>query len=604
MKSKDKQNPKAFGVQSIVSGERSFRKRADIAQKRAHLPKVDRQCDDQDPAPVLVAVAGPPRVGKSTLIRCLLKQYTNQSAIGTICGPVTVIANKHRRLTFLECPNDIFSMIDVVKCADLILLMIDASFGFQMEIFELLSICQAHGFPRIMGVLNHLDAIENIEKRRKTRKQLKQRFWTEVYKGAKMFYLTRIIDNSMYVKQEVHNLCRFISVMKFNDPPTWRSNHPYVLVDRIEKVARKNSEDGLCSLQFYGYLRGTVNMRQKCRVHLAGCGDFDVCNIQKCSDPCRLPDKDEGKKRRRSLKHIERGIYGHFCGLGGILYDENTVVIDLAGSHAQNTNEKNALTEAKVDSKSNIRIVASDASDCEENEGTDEDFEDGDMVEIVKGKDYDGELPFSESDDDDDCSVQFRGNLFTQKQHHTDWKSIVYKETAFSNDTSDELAGLFRLKQKSNIDMDDYHHRTIESSGAQNIQELTNLIKNCFVTGQWDENTDAEALLDAHDNEEDTHHPAEALRSHGPDFEGEEESSFLKELNDQAAKQEKLNKTILGSMSEKERLNIEGYRQGMYLRLEIDKVPIEFINNFVPSVPILIGGLNSLNHGSSSDPFC
>jgi selenocysteine-specific translation elongation factor len=39
---------------------------------------------------------------------------------------------KKRRLTFMECNNDMNSMIDIAKVADLVLLMIDASFGFEM----------------------------------------------------------------------------------------------------------------------------------------------------------------------------------------------------------------------------------------------------------------------------------------------------------------------------------------------------------------------------------------------------------------------------------------------------------------------------------------
>lgn len=34
-----------------------------------------------------------------------------------------------------------------------------------------------------------------------------------------------------YQKQEIHNLGRFISVMKFR-PLTWQTSHPYVLADR------------------------------------------------------------------------------------------------------------------------------------------------------------------------------------------------------------------------------------------------------------------------------------------------------------------------------------------------------------------------------------
>jgi ribosome biogenesis protein BMS1 len=42
------------------------------------------------------------------------------------------VSGKHRRLTFIECNNDLNSMIDMAKVADLVLLMIDASYGFEM----------------------------------------------------------------------------------------------------------------------------------------------------------------------------------------------------------------------------------------------------------------------------------------------------------------------------------------------------------------------------------------------------------------------------------------------------------------------------------------
>lgn len=43
-----------------------------------------------------------------------------------------LLAGKNRRLTIIECPNDLSAMIDVAKVADLVLLMIDGSFGFEM----------------------------------------------------------------------------------------------------------------------------------------------------------------------------------------------------------------------------------------------------------------------------------------------------------------------------------------------------------------------------------------------------------------------------------------------------------------------------------------
>ena len=67
-----------------------------------------------------------------------------------------------------------------------VLMLIDASFGFEMETFEFLNICQVHGFPRIMGVLTHLDSFKNSKALNKTKKRLKHRFWTEVYQVRRL----------------------------------------------------------------------------------------------------------------------------------------------------------------------------------------------------------------------------------------------------------------------------------------------------------------------------------------------------------------------------------------------------------------------------------
>ena len=59
--------------------------------------------------------------------------------------------------------------------------MIDASFDYEMETLEFINICQVHGFPKIIGVLTHLDLLKDQKKLRKKKKTLKDRFWKEVY---------------------------------------------------------------------------------------------------------------------------------------------------------------------------------------------------------------------------------------------------------------------------------------------------------------------------------------------------------------------------------------------------------------------------------------
>ncbi|XP_046607471.1 ribosome biogenesis protein BMS1 homolog [Neodiprion virginianus] len=330
----DKQkNPKAFTFNSAIRAERGFRRKQDLETKKQHIPLVDRT--PLEPPPVLVALVGPPKVGKSMLMQCLIKSFARQP-LSNILGPVTVVSGKKRRITFIECNNDINSMIDIAKVADLVLLLVDASFGFEMEIFEFLNICQVHGMPRIMGVLTHLDLIKNTKQLRKIKKTLKHRFWTEVYAGAKLFYLSGLLHDE-YLRNEVKNLARFISVIKFR-PLTWRTTHPYLLADRIEDLTppesiRQNTKvDRTISL--YGYVRG-VPLNKETSVHIPGCGDLKIKDVSFLPDPCPLPDQI----KKRSLVEKERLIYAPFSGVGGIVYDKDAVYVELGGSHSHQEKE-------------------------------------------------------------------------------------------------------------------------------------------------------------------------------------------------------------------------------------------------------------------------
>lgn len=137
-------------------------------------------------------------------------------------------------------------MIDVGKIADLVLLMVDGSFGFEMETFEFLNVLQTHGFPRVLGVVTHLDAFKENKTLKTTKKVLKNRFWTEIYQGAKVFNIPGLSNGKVrlmdwiyfqYPKAEITNICLYISRIKTR-PLTWRNSHPFVLVDRLEVYLR------------------------------------------------------------------------------------------------------------------------------------------------------------------------------------------------------------------------------------------------------------------------------------------------------------------------------------------------------------------------------
>ena len=197
-------NPKAFAA---ASGTKAQAKNAyrtlEKQERKYHISLTDRSVDVEVSPPFVVAVVGPPGVGKSTLIRSLVKHWTKQNLNDPV-GPITIITGKKRRITVIECPNDLNAMCDVAKVADLVLLMVDGAFGFEMETFEFLNMCQVHGFPRVMGVLTHLDSFTNPTTLRRTKKTMKHRFWTDIYEGCKLFYLSGL-KHGRYPKTEVAN---------------------------------------------------------------------------------------------------------------------------------------------------------------------------------------------------------------------------------------------------------------------------------------------------------------------------------------------------------------------------------------------------------------
>lgn len=340
-------NPKAFTFNSAIKAERKFRRKQDIETKKQHIPLVDRR--PLEPPPILVAVVGPPKVGKSLIIQCLIKSYVKQP-LTNILGPVTVVSGKKHRITFMECNNDVNCMIDIAKVADLVLLLVDASFGFEMEMFEFLNMCHVHGMPRIMGVLTHLDVIKNATQMRKIKKTLKHRFWTEIYAGAKLFYLSGLLHDE-YLRSEIKNLARFISVIKFR-PLAWRTTHPYVLADRIEdltppELIRKNQKvDRTISL--YGYVRG-IPLNKESSIHIPGCGDLKIKDVNFLPDPCPLPEQI----KKRTLVEKERLIYAPFSGVGGIVYDKDAVYVELGGSHSYK-DEDTGLASALMDTQETL----------------------------------------------------------------------------------------------------------------------------------------------------------------------------------------------------------------------------------------------------------
>ncbi|KAK2742773.1 Glycoside hydrolase 2 (Mannanase, beta-galactosidase) [Onygenales sp. PD_40] len=338
-KKKDHSGPnvKAFAVAHAGRMQKQAARSHDIKEKRLHVPLVDRL--PEEAPPIVVAVVGPPGVGKTTLIKSLIKRYSKQT-LSSPSGPLTVVTSKRRRLTFLECPSDsLASMIDVAKIADIVLLMIDGNYGFEMETMEFLNALSASGMPgNVFGILTHLDLFKKQSTLRAAKKRLKHRFWSELYQGAKLFYLSGVM-NGRYPDREIHNLSRFLSVMKNPRPLIWRNSHPYCLADRFLDITPPTAieENPKCdrTVALYGYLRGTNFPALGARVHVPGVGDLSVSSIEALPDPCPTPYMDQavakatGKSGRRRLGEKQKLLFAPMSDVGGVLVDKDAVYIEV-----------------------------------------------------------------------------------------------------------------------------------------------------------------------------------------------------------------------------------------------------------------------------------
>ncbi|CEG78865.1 Putative GTP-binding protein AARP2 involved in 40S ribosome biogenesis [Rhizopus microsporus] len=650
--------PKTFTFQSAGRAEKTARRNFDLGEKKLHVPLVDRT--PIEAPPVVIAVVGPPGTGKSTLIRSLVKRYTKHN-LNEIKGPITVVSGKKRRLTFVECNNDLNSMIDIAKVVDLVLLMIDASFGFEMETFEFLNILQSHGFPKVMGILTHLDKFRSNKALKATKKRLKDRFWTEIYQGAKLFYLSGII-NGRYPNLEIQNLSRFISVMKFR-PLVWRNTHPYVIADRIEDltdpelVHRKPTCDRTVTL--YGYLRGT-NLKTGMRVHIPGAGDHTLADVSVLPDPCPLPDKE-----RKRLDEKHKLIYAPMSDVGGVMYDKDAVYINVPGHFTKKSayapSEKQQDGEGDEDEvipkgtgeklvmslqdaqdtlsaqlqESELRIFSGSApvkaSDIKESLEEDESgrtrrravFGDEDEINDEEG-DEDDEDEDDEEDDDEDMDED---DMMSEDEDNTprrgraltkfDTRNIPKKGDE-DNDAKDEPAFEFADSDSDLGNEDEDNEDMVLVDGrirrdTSDDEDLSGELRwkaNLKEKANEEEFGDFEDLENDDSNENDKEDMIrdpvaverekiakrkEQLRKK---FEEEYDDSedgpkmdFYEQKKQEIEQQLQTNRAEFENDDPVTRAMVEGYRPGSYVRILIKDMPCEFVQNFDPTYPIVVGGL-------------
>nr|CAH7762250.1 unnamed protein product [Callosobruchus chinensis] len=305
----------------------------------------------------------------------------------------------------------------------------------------------------------------------------------------------------------------------------------------------------------------------------------------------------------------------------------------------------------QLDSKKSYEKIHEDTSSDSEDEsnfsegGIDEDDSDEENEnDEVRWKDNlakKAEITFLERQSSNQNLMKLVYGVFSTKQSsHTE-----NGEADREDDEEENIGGLFKKvsKEQQNAKVSKDTMNLTESSlsapwnsAVKDWLEPSNkaLILNCFVTGKWKDSEDANELLKLDDAEDlsdvdsemfgdfedletgekhtapkkrkrdetekdieaDRQALAEKKRKLKEKFDSEydntEKNSYYDDLKTSAEKQAQLNKSVFENMPDDIRIQLEGFRPGMYVRMEFEKVPAEFVQYFDPSYPIVIGALN------------
>jgi pre-rRNA-processing protein TSR1 len=231
------------------------------------------------------------------VVLCMSGSVDREAAHSLLCGacraegegagpPFSLLTSLHHpglrhRFTLLFPPaSNLYSLLDVARIADTLLLVYGAGevVGEREELA--LHCCYSQGLPATCHVVQGLERLSGKE-RSSVRKTLQKNIETR-FPGERLHKL----DN----QQDAAGLLRFISNQKRRSVAC-RDRHPHLLAETSRFHCAENEEVG--TLEVSGYVRGRP-LPVNGLLHIPGLGDFQLSKI---SSP---PDPHPGKARHRA----------------------------------------------------------------------------------------------------------------------------------------------------------------------------------------------------------------------------------------------------------------------------------------------------------------
>ena len=547
-----------------------------------------------DEPPLIIMIQGGHSSGKTTLIKSLVKYYTNQN-ITSFKGSITVRNSKNQRLTFIECPNDISSLDDCSKIVDVAILLIDARVGFEMETFEFISLLKNHGFTQIVGVITHMDDFRQNKSLSKYKKQIKKRFIKDATDKSKLFYLFGI-KNNLYIKLQLHTMARYLKVIKPNQPG-FRINHPYIFCDRydinfskIQKKEEEKNEDVIVSL--FGYVRGN-HLNKNSLIYINGLGEFNIDFAEKIEDPCPIEMVSKNGKVKRTLKKKDKNLYAPYSNINMLEYDRKSGYINIPEKLITFTKGlKETDNLANDEGVQMVRKLQDMYGNIEQN-----DEDEKNQIELIEGINMDSKNQNKKKNDSENKNLnkekeEIEENMNDNNQTLGDNNEKKEKKEEEYNIGIDKM--LLEENEDTNIMKEIYGN--IEDEKGLNGNELFDsyktddnsedfdldyLIKNCkqkFITGGYFdmENENDDDINENEDNEKET-----------------DVKNVSSELTPEQKKEEQ-EKKLKFFLDDSSSYGI--FKLGTYIRIDLKKVKRKYANHFDPNHPII---LSTLSHQES-----
>ncbi|ETW64025.1 hypothetical protein PFMC_00049 [Plasmodium falciparum CAMP/Malaysia] len=505
----NKKYHKAFAFSGgIKSAHRRKQHLFELEEKKLRVQKVYKEGNKS--SPLIVVIQGAKGVGKSTLLKSLIKYYVGIT-INNIKGPISIFTKNLKRYTFIEVNDDILHMIDVAKIADICILVIDGSYGIELETLEFLNILYTHGLPKVLGVVTHLDKFKDSKSIRKRKKKLNKRYSEELVEGSKLFFLSGI-QNNRYNKTEIRNLCKFLSVIK-KPIISWREQHGYILglkldVDDLlinnQITSQKNnlqSEhvhnenyvnhasydndndndeenekkltnfltncDEKIKISIEGYVYGSKIYKNQ-KVHIPNIGDVEIDNIQILQEPFKL---DEQKKNPN--------IYAPMSDVGNLTFDFDNMYIHIPKNKVNFTREEFLLADQREETIPGDHSGEKNGNTLKDDDNVDDGDDDDDDVGDDNVDDDDGNDDDDDDNDDDDDDNDDDDNdddddddneNSDKSSHHNKQSNDNEKYITDSIKMIRELQksnGVFSKQQKDNLIL---FNETNDNNGASNIR--------------------------------------------------------------------------------------------------------------------------------------